>query len=308
MNILHFCPYFYQKRTSLQTYMPIAAPYLTKERIDHFISEALNEDIGPGDYSSLSAVPDDATSRAILKIKDDGIIAGLELARHIFKKVDPELVIKFFKQDGESVHSGELAFEVTGRAQSILGAERLVLNCMQRMSGVATKTNHLQNLIAHTKTKLLDTRKTSPNSRIIEKWAVLIGGGKNNRFALYDMIMLKDNHVDYAGGILKALQNAKNYLKTNNLDLKIEIETRNLEEVKEVLSSGLADIIMLDNFNLENTRLAVELISGSIITEASGNVTENTIVDIAETGVDYISVGALTYSYKSLDMSLKAVI
>jgi len=288
--------------------MTIAAPYLTQENIDHFISEALAEDIGPGDYTSLSAVPNEASSTAILKIKDDGIIAGLDLAMHIFKKVDPELVIHFFKKDGESVRSGEIAFEVNGNARSILGAERLVLNCMQRMSGVATKTQHLQQLIAHTKTKLLDTRKTSPNSRLIEKWAVLIGGGKNHRFALYDMIMLKDNHVDYAGGISKALQNAKKYLTTNQLDLKIEIETRNLEEVKEVLSTGLADVIMLDNFSLENTRLALELINGSVITEASGNVTENTIVGIAETGVDYISVGALTYSYKSLDLSLKAVV
>jgi len=288
--------------------MTIAAPYLTQENIDHFISEALAEDIGPGDYTSLSAVPNEASSTAILKIKDDGIIAGLDLAMHIFKKVDPKLVIHFFKKDGESVRSGEIAFEVNGNARSILGAERLVLNCMQRMSGVATKTQHLQQLIAHTKTKLLDTRKTSPNSRLIEKWAVLIGGGKNHRFALYDMIMLKDNHVDYAGGISKALQNAKKYLTTNQLDLKIEIETRNLEEVKEVLSTGLADVIMLDNFSLENTRLALELINGSVITEASGNVTENTIVGIAETGVDYISVGALTYSYKSLDLSLKAVV
>jgi nicotinate-nucleotide pyrophosphorylase (carboxylating) len=288
--------------------MTIAAPYLTKERIDHFISEALAEDIGPGDYSTLSAVPMEAINRAILKIKDDGIIAGLELAQLIFEKVDPNLRLKFFKKDGEKVHSGELAFEVTGNARSILSAERLVLNCMQRMSGVATKTNHLQSLIDHTKTKLLDTRKTSPNSRLIEKWAVLIGGGKNHRFALYDMIMLKDNHVDYAGGISKALHAAREFLKINNLDLKIEIETRNLEEVKEVLSIGLADIIMLDNFTVENTRAAVELIDGRMVTEASGNVTEKTIVGIAETGVDFISVGALTYSYKSLDLSLKAVV
>jgi nicotinate-nucleotide pyrophosphorylase (carboxylating) len=288
--------------------MTIAAPYLTKERIDHFISEALAEDIGPGDYSTLSAVPNEATNQAILKIKDDGIIAGLELAKLIFEKVDPNLSLKFFKKDGEKVYSGELAFEVTGNARSILSAERLVLNCMQRMSGVATKTNHLQGLINHTKTKLLDTRKTSPNSRLIEKWAVLIGGGNNHRFALYDMIMLKDNHVDYAGGISKALQAAREFLKINNLDLKIEIETRNLEEVKEVLSIGLADIIMLDNFTVENTRAAVELINGRAITEASGNVTEKTIVGIAETGVDFISVGALTYSYKSLDLSLKAVV
>jgi len=288
--------------------MPIAAPYLTKKRIDHFISEALAEDIGPGDYSSLSAVPNGAISTAILKIKDNGIIAGLKLAQYIFEKVDPELRIKFFKKDGDIIHSGELAFEVKGNAISILSAERLVLNCLQRMSGIATKTNHFQNLIAHTKTKLLDTRKTSPNSRLIEKWAVLIGGGKNHRFALYDMIMLKDNHVDYAGGISKALQDAKKYLQTNQLNLKIEIETRNLDEVKEVLSTRLADVIMLDNFSLENTRLALALINGSIITEASGNVTENSIVGIAETGVDFISVGALTHSYKSLDLSLKAVV
>ena len=288
--------------------MTIAAPYLTHERIDHFIAEGLAEDIGSGDYSSLSCVPKQSSSTAVLKIKEDGIIAGLELAEIIFKKVDNCLELNFFKKDGDFVRSGELAFEVRGKAQSILGAERLVLNCMQRMSGVATKTNHFVKLIAHTKTQLLDTRKTSPNSRIIEKWAVLIGGGKNHRFALYDMVMLKDNHVDYGGGISKALLAATNYLKSNNLNLKIEIETRNIEEVKQVIETGLANVIMFDNFSLENTRMALALINGKIVTEASGNVTETTIVDIAETGVDFISVGALTYSYKSMYLSLKAVV
>jgi nicotinate-nucleotide pyrophosphorylase (carboxylating) len=286
--------------------MQIAPPYLTKENLNHFITEALAEDIGPGDFSSLSAVPANVMSWAILKIKDDGIIAGLELAKMIFEKVDPELVITFTKKDGDKVSNGEIAFEVFGKAQSILSAERLVLNCLQRMSGVATRTHNLQQIINQTKAKLLDTRKTSPNSRLIEKWAVKIGGGNNHRFALYDMVMLKDNHVDYAGGITKALVAAKKYISENGLDLKIEIETRNLKEVEEAVLSGLADIIMVDNFSLSDTLKAVELINGKIPIEASGNVNEQTILKIAETGVDFISVGALTHSYKCLDLSLKA--
>jgi len=282
--------------------------YLSKEKLDHFIAEALAEDIGSGDFSSLSVVPKEAYSKAILKIKDDGIIAGLQLAEMIFERFDPGLRIRFFKKDGEKVKFGEVAFEVSGKAQSILSSERLVLNCMQRMSGVATRTNRLQQIISHTKAKLLDTRKTSPNSRIIEKWAVRIGGGQNHRYALYDMIMLKDNHVDFAGGIKNALEATKEYLRINNLDLKIEIETRNIDELKQVLDSGLADSIMVDNFSLENTRLAVELVAGTVPLEASGNVTESTIKAIAETGVDYISVGALTHSYRCLDLSLKAVV
>lgn len=285
----------------------IAGPYLTKTNLEQFISDAFREDIGPGDYSSLSSVPENVTSKAVLKIKDNGILAGVELAGLIFKHIDPSLQVEYFKNDGDKVTAGEVAFQVSGKARSILSAERLVLNCMQRMSGIATKTQEMVKLIAHTKAKLLDTRKTSPNSRIIEKWAVAIGGGTNHRFALYDMVMLKDNHIDYAGSITEALNNAVNYLNANNLPLKIEVETRNLVEVVEALAHGKADIIMLDNFDLEDMQTAVETIEGRLPVEASGNVTEKTIVAIAETGVDFISVGALTHSYKCLDLSLKAV-
>lgn len=285
----------------------IAAPYLTKINLEQFISDAFREDIGPGDYSSLSSVPDTITSKAVLKVKDTGILAGVELAGLIFRHIDPTLSIDYFKKDGDNAVAGDIAFEVSGKARSILSAERLVLNCMQRMSGIATKTQEMVKLIAHTKAKLLDTRKTSPNSRIIEKWAVTIGGGTNHRFALYDMVMLKDNHVDYAGSITNALNNAVNYLNANSLPLKIEVETRSLLEVLEVLAHGKADIIMLDNFNLEDMHTAVETIGGRLPVEASGNVTEKTITAIAETGVDFISVGALTHSYKCLDLSLKAV-
>ena len=285
----------------------IAGPYLTKTNLEQFISDAFREDIGPGDYSSLSSVPENVTSKAVLKIKDNGILAGVELAGLIFKHIDPSLQVEYFKKDGDKVTAGEVAFQVSGKARSILSAERLVLNCMQRMSGIATKTQEMVKLIAHTKAKLLDTRKTSPNSRIIEKWAVAIGGGTNHRFALYDMVMLKDNHIDYAGSITEALNNAVRYLNEHNLPLKIEVETRNLVEVVEALAHGKADIIMLDNFDLEDMQTAVETIEGRLPVEASGNVTEKTIVAIAETGVDFISVGALTHSYKCLDLSLKAV-
>ncbi|HRH34748.1 MAG TPA: carboxylating nicotinate-nucleotide diphosphorylase [Catalimonadaceae bacterium] len=281
--------------------------YLTPERLNHFISEALAEDIGPGDYSSLSSVGENVESSALLHVKDAGILAGMELAKMIFEKVDASLVFEPILSDGDKVKVGDKAFSVSGKARSILSAERLVLNCLQRMSGIATKTNALTRLISHTKTKLLDTRKTNPNSRIIEKWAVAIGGGQNHRYALYDMIMLKDNHIDFAGGIPNALDAARNYLKANNLALKIEVETRNLNEVLQVLAHGGADIIMLDNFSLEDLHTAVGAIDGRLPVEASGNITEATITSVAETGVDFISVGALTHSYKSMDLSLKAV-
>ena len=284
----------------------LAPAYLTPERLQHFIKEALLEDIGPGDYSSLSAVPEKLERKAILKIKESGVLAGVELAKQIFATVDPKLVVQVLLEDGVQVKAGDIGLVVFGPARSILGAERLVLNCMQRMSGIATKTRAMANLIAHTKAKLLDTRKTAPNSRIIEKWGVAIGGGQNHRFALYDMIMLKDNHVDYAGGISQALDAARNYVQKQNLNLRIEIETRNLIEVLEALAHGGADVIMLDNFSVADMKIAVETIGGRVAVEASGNVTEATIVPIAETGVDYISVGALTHSYKSLDISLKA--
>lgn len=282
--------------------------YVTVKYLDNFISQAIAEDIGEGDHSSLSAIPANLQGKAKLKIKEAGIIAGLELAHEIFKKIDPKLSVHFFKTDGERVSVGEIAFEVRGPVRSILGAERLVLNCMQRMSGIATYTNYLCELIEGTKAKILDTRKTTPNLRPLEKWAVIIGGGTNHRFALYDMIMLKDNHVDYSGGISEALKSANKYLMQTGKQIKIEIETRNLEEVKEVISNGVADIIMLDNMNPATVKQAVELVAGKMKTEASGGITEENLLEMAQTGVDYISVGALTHSVKSMDMSLKAEI
>lgn len=279
--------------------------YLTDVAIEEFISSALAEDLGEGDHSTLGAIPSGKVSKARLLIKDDGVIAGLELAEKIFTKVNPTLHITFFKQDGEAVKKGEVAFIVTGPAQSILSAERLVLNCMQRMSGIATYTHQLCELIAGTRAQLMDTRKTTPNFRLMEKWAVAIGGGTNHRFALYDMVMLKDNHVDMAGGIRAAIENTRKYLREKKKDLAIEIETRNLDEVKEVLSIGGIDIIMLDNMPVKDMREAVQLIGGKYKTEASGGITETTLREVAECGVDYISVGALTHSVKSLDLSLK---
>lgn len=282
-------------------------PYLTKEALHHFITNALHEDIGDGDHSSLASVPEHIQSNAQLIIKSEGIIAGLELSKMIFEKVDPALQISLFKNDGDRVTHGEIGFIVSGKAQSILTAERLVLNCLQRMSGIATYTDRLQSMISHTKARLLDTRKTTPNFRIAEKWAVAIGGGTNHRFGLYDMIMLKDNHNDFAGGITPAVLATKAYLKKNELSLKIEVETRTLDEVKEVLEIGGVEVIMLDNMSVEQMTEAVTLINGKCKIEASGGISETTIVGIAETGVDYISVGALTHSHKSMDMSLKAV-
>ena len=282
--------------------------YVTPEYLDRFIELAMAEDIGDGDHSSLSTIPKDLKGVARLKIKQNGIIAGLEIAKEIFYKIDASLELNIDAKDGDSVHVGEIAFEVKGPVRSILAAERLVLNCMQRMSGIATYTNYLCKLIEGTSAKILDTRKTTPNLRPLEKWAVIIGGGTNHRFALYDMIMLKDNHVDYSGGVAQALESSKTYLETTGKDLKIEIETRNLDEVKEVLRTGVADVIMLDNMDTATMKVAVELIGGTMKTEASGGITEENILEMARTGVDYISIGALTHSVKSLDMSLKAEI
>ncbi len=279
--------------------------YLTDQAIHEFIKSALAEDIGEGDHSTLGAVPASKISKARLLIKDDGIIAGLEMAGEIFRQIDPVLHITFYKQDGEAIKKGEVAFVVEGPARSILSAERLVLNCMQRMSGIATYTSRLCKLIDGTSARLMDTRKTTPNFRLLEKWAVAIGGGKNHRFALYDMVMLKDNHVDMAGGIRAAIENTRKYLNTINKRLKIEIETRNLEEVEDVLNVGGVDIIMLDNMNITDMKKAVQLIDGKYKTEASGGINETTLRSVAECGVDYISVGALTHSVKSLDLSLK---
>lgn len=281
--------------------------YLTEEAIDQFIELALAEDIGEGDHSSLGSIPTNTPCKARLLIKDEGVIAGLALAEKIFHKVDPTLQVTYLKVDGDVVHRGEVAFEVVGQARSILSAERLVLNCMQRMSGIATHTKALCKMIEGTSTKLLDTRKTTPNFRMMEKWAVAIGGGQNHRFALYDMVMLKDNHIDMAGGVQKAIENTHRYLKEKNKDLKIEIEVRTLKEVEEVLRVGGVDTIMLDNMSLNDMRKSVHLINGKYKTEASGGITENTLRPVAETGVDFISMGALTHSTKSLDLSLKVV-
>lgn len=280
--------------------------YLTEARIQHFIQAALAEDIGEGDHSSLAAIPEEAKSQARLLIKGEGILAGVALAEKILKAVDPSLEVEVYIQDGQAVTFGDIGFVVRGSARAILSAERLLLNCLQRMSGIASHTHRLRELISHTDAKLLDTRKTTPNFRLPEKWAVAIGGGTNHRFALYDMIMLKDNHIDFAGGIPQAIQRTKTYLEKLGKPLKIEIETRNLEEVKEVLATGGVDIIMLDNMHPELMREAVNLIDGRYATEASGNINEQTIKAVAESGVDAISVGALTHSVKSIDISLKA--
>lgn len=279
--------------------------YLTPQAIQAFIRSALDEDIGEGDHSTCGAVPEKTIAKARLLVKDDGIIAGLEVAEIIFKQVDPFLQVEFFKKDGDDIQKGDIAFEVQGPARSILSAERLVLNCMQRMSGIATHTRRLCRLIERTKARIMDTRKTTPNFRLMEKWAVHIGGGLNHRFALYTMVMLKDNHIDMAGGIRVAIENTKRYLQENGMSLGIEVETRNLDEVAEALAVGGIDVIMLDNMSLEDMRTAVKRIDGKYKTEASGGITEATLQAVAECGVDFISVGALTHSIRSLDMSLK---
>nr|WP_255777832.1 carboxylating nicotinate-nucleotide diphosphorylase [Mariniradius sediminis] len=264
------------------------------------------EDVGPGDYSTLGSVPAEAKGRARLIIKEPGVIAGLELASMIFKQYDADLEVQLLEKDGAKVSEGTIGLVVSGRARSILTTERLVLNCLQRMSGIATRTAQLTALISHTKARLMDTRKTTPNFRMMEKWAVLLGGGLNHRFALYDMVMLKDNHVDFAGGIRKAILSSRAFLKSKGLNLKIEIETRTLEEVEEVLAVGGVDIIMLDNMDEVTMRKAVALVNGRYPLEASGGITEENLRAVAECGVDYISVGALTHQVKSLDISLKA--
>jgi len=275
--------------------------------IDFIIQNAIKEDIGDGDHSSLSCIPENATGKAQLLIKQEGVLAGIEIAKKIFSAIDPSLSMEQFLFDGNSIHIGDRAFIISGKVHSILKAERLVLNIMQRMSGIATITREYVNKITGTKAKILDTRKTTPGVRILEKMAVKIGGGENHRMGLYDMIMLKDNHVDFAGGIEAAIQKANHYLKHNNKNLQIEIEARNLDEVKQILKTGNVHRIMLDNFTPGQTKEAVELINGKYEIESSGGITIDTIRDYAECGVDYISVGALTHHIKSLDMSLKAI-
>lgn len=277
-----------------------------KNELELLIANAIREDLGPGDYSSLACIPASANGKAKLLVKEDGIIAGVSFAKMILKYVDADLKMETFIEDGALVKKGDVVFHVSGSSQSILKAERVVLNSMQRMSAIATKTNQYVRLLEGTKTKILDTRKTTPGFRAPEKWAVKIGGGENHRFALYDMIMLKDNHIDFAGGITLAIAKTKDYLKTNNLDLKIIVEARDLDEIEEILKSDGVHRILIDNFNYEDTRKAVALIGDQCQTESSGNINETTIRYYADCGVDYISSGALTHSVINMDLSLKA--
>ncbi len=270
------------------------------------ISNAIREDVGAGDFSSLACIPASARGKAKLLVKDEGIIAGVAFAKMIFEYVDADLKIETFINDGATVKRGDVVFHVSGSSQSILKAERLVLNSMQRMSAIATKTQSYVKLLEGTSTKILDTRKTTPGFRACEKWAVKIGGGENHRFALYDMIMLKDNHNDFAGGITAAITKTKAYLKENYLDLKIIVEARNLNEIQEILENEGVYRILIDNFNYEDTRKAVALIGAKCLTESSGNINETTIRNYAECGVNYISSGALTHSVYNMDLSLKA--
>lgn len=278
-----------------------------KKELEIVIANVIREDVGPGDYSSLACIPDSASGKAQLLVKEDGIIAGVAFAKMIFDYVDADLQVDTFIEDGAKVKKGDVVFHVSGSSQSILKAERVVLNSMQRMSAIATKTNQYVQLLDGTSTKILDTRKTTPGFRAPEKWAVKIGGGENHRFALYDMIMLKDNHIDFAGGITLAIAKTKDFLKANNLDLKIIVEARDLEEIKEILKSDGVHRILIDNFNFEDTRKAVALIGNQCQTESSGNINETTIRQYAQCGVNYISSGALTHSVFNMDLSLKAL-
>jgi len=275
--------------------------------LEQDIKHWLAEDIGDGDHTTLCCIPADAIGRSRLIVKDTGIIAGIEVAKKVFEIFDKELRITQYMHDGDEVKPKDIAFEVEGKVRSLLQTERLMLNIMQRMSGIATRTRGYVKLLEGTRTRILDTRKTTPGLRMLEKEAVLIGGGCNHRIGLYDMILLKDNHIDFAGGISQAIDRANKYLKDNNKNLKIEIEVRNFDELNEVLTSGNVNRIMLDNFSVADTRKAVEIIGGRFETESSGGITETTIREYALAGVDYISVGALTHSIKSLDMSFKAI-
>lgn len=270
------------------------------------IANAIREDVGPGDHSSLACIPSSATGRAKLLVKDTGILAGVGFAQEVFDYVDPTLKVEVLLQDGSPIQPGDVAFHVSGSSQSILKAERLVLNAMQRMSAIATKTRRYVDLLEGTGTKVLDTRKTTPGIRILEKWAVRLGGGQNHRYALYDMIMLKDNHIDFAGGITQAIQKTNKYLKDNKLDLKVIVEARNLDEVREIVKNRGVHRILLDNFDYDTTREAVAIIGDYCETESSGGINEQTMRKYAECGVDYISSGALTHSVYNMDLSLKA--
>jgi nicotinate-nucleotide pyrophosphorylase (carboxylating) len=277
-----------------------------KKELALIICNAVREDVGDGDYTSLSCIPADAQGKAKLLVKDDGIIAGVAFAKQVFCYVDKGLEVTTFINDGEKVKYGDVVFHVSGKSQSILMAERLVLNAMQRMSAIATKTAFFADLLKGTKTKVLDTRKTTPGIRALEKWAVKIGGGENHRFALYDMVMIKDNHIDFAGGTTAAIVKTKKYLADNNIDIKIIVEARSLAEIKEILTNKGVYRILIDNFNYEDTRKAVALIGDTCLTESSGGINEKTIRKYADCGVDFISSGALTHSVYNLDLSLKA--
>ncbi len=278
-----------------------------QKEIQLIIANAIREDVGDGDHSSLACIPVDAQGKAKLLVKDEGIIAGVEFAKQVFQYVDKDLKVETLIEDGSEVRYGDIVFYVEGASQSILKAERIVLNSMQRMSAIATKTRTFVDLLFGTNTKILDTRKTTPGIRALEKWAVKIGGGVNHRFALYDMIMLKDNHIDFAGGITKAITKTKQYLSDNNKDLKIIVEARNLEEIEEILKNDGVLRILIDNFDVVDTKKAVKLIGDKCQTESSGGINEKTARKYAECGVDFISSGALTHSVYNMDLSLKAV-
>lgn len=278
-----------------------------QKEIDIIITNAIREDVGDGDHSSLACIPEEAMGTAKLLVKDEGIIAGIDFAKQVFNYVDPGLQLDIKINDGSLVKYGDVCFFVSGLSQSILKSERLVLNAMQRMSAIATKTNKYVKLLEGTNTKILDTRKTTPGLRALEKWAVKIGGGENHRFALYDMIMLKDNHIDFSGGITEAIETTKSYLRDNKMSLKIIVEARNLEEIEEILRSEGVYRILIDNFNYEDTRKAVKLIGSKCLTESSGGITLETARKYADCGVNYISSGALTHSVHNMDLSLKAI-
>ena len=280
---------------------------LFEKELELIISNAIREDVGIGDHTSLSCIPKTSLGKAQLLVKEKGIIAGVSFAKKVFNYVDSNLKVETHINDGDNVVVGDVVFHVSGSSQSILMAERLVLNAMQRMSAIATKTAYFVDLVKGTKTKILDTRKTTPGIRALEKWAVKIGGGVNHRFALYDMIMIKDNHIDFAGGISQAISKTKNYLAEKNIDIKIIVEARSIDEIKEILSNDGVYRILIDNFNFEDTKKAVQLIGDSCLTESSGGITEKTIRKYAECGVDFISSGALTHSVYNLDLSLKAM-
>jgi len=282
------------------------SPEQFENELNLIIKNGFREDVGHGDHTSLSCIPSDAQGKAKLLVKDTGIIAGVAFAKKVFKYLDSDLHLETFINDGAKVHHGDVVFHVSGKSQSILQAERFVLNAMQRMSAIATKTAFFVDLLKGTNTKILDTRKTTPGIRALEKWAVKIGGGVNHRFALYDMIMIKDNHIDFAGGISEAITKTKDYLEEKNLDIKIIVEARSIDEIEEILKNDGVYRILIDNFSFEDTKAAVRLINGKCLTESSGGINEKTIRKYAECGVDFISSGALTHSVYNMDLSLKA--